>query len=164
MFEDLTRIVLTLNDYYMKFLMETMVNQLNPTHVVVMGDLFSFQDTTDTEFASRAERYRWIFDAAISRGIITNITGNHDLGYAHELTPSRLERFEKEFGLSNFDYRIPLDEDLDSDGVSDSAFVTVINNLVMDPTKELQLKEKVWTYVRTLRDVRMKNLYGTIRY
>lgn len=159
--QDLDRRVTDLNDLYMKFLMEMMVNKLEPDYVVVMGDLFSYQGTTDEEFAERASRYRWIFDSAISRGNILNITGNHDLGYGYEISRWHLDRFEKEFGASNFDFRIPLNEDLDSDGVSDSAFVTIINNLVLDATKEKELHDEVWTYVRSLTPTRLGNLYGT---
>lgn len=145
----------------MKFIVETMVNKLEPDYTVVMGDLFSYQGTTDDEFAERAERYRWIFNAAISRGNIINITGNHDLGYGYELSRWHVNRFEAEFGLSNFDFHFPLGDDLNSDGVPDTAFISVINNLVLDPSRDELIREEVWNYVKRLNPIRLQDLYRT---
>lgn len=145
----------------MKFIVENMVNRLDPDYVVVMGDLFSYQGTTDDEFAERASRYRWIFDSAISRGNIINITGNHDLGYGYELSRWHVDRFEAEFGQSNFDFYVPLGEDLDNDGSNDTAFITVINNLVLDPSRDELIRNEVWNYVRQLNPIRLQDLYRT---
>lgn len=158
---DLAKKVTELNDIYMRFIVDTMVNQLEPNYVVVMGDLFSYQDTTDPEFAERASRYRWIFDSAITRGNIINITGNHDLGYGYEMSRWHVDRFEKEFGLSNFDFLYPIEDDVDNDGTPDTAFITVINNLVLDPSKDQDIRNEVWRYVNKLNPIRLENLHRT---
>lgn len=45
------------NDYYLGHIYSTMRNRMNPTHVAVMGDLFSSQWIYDSEFYNRTYRY-----------------------------------------------------------------------------------------------------------
>ncbi|CAI5758500.1 unnamed protein product [Candida verbasci] len=45
------------NDYYLGHIYQTMKNRLRPSHVVVMGDLFSSQWIYDSEFYNRTLRY-----------------------------------------------------------------------------------------------------------
>lgn len=45
------------NDYYLGHIYKTMSNRLKPSHVAVMGDLFSSQWIYDTEFYNRTLRY-----------------------------------------------------------------------------------------------------------
>lgn len=45
------------NDYYLGHIFKTMKNRLDPSHVVVMGDLFSSQWIPDSEFYNRTRRY-----------------------------------------------------------------------------------------------------------
>ncbi|CAK7234661.1 hypothetical protein SCUCBS95973_009011 [Sporothrix curviconia] len=42
---------------------------------------------------------------------IINVAGNHDIGYAGDITPERLARFERAFGKANYELRfeLPLD-------------------------------------------------------
>ncbi|CAK7231377.1 hypothetical protein SBRCBS47491_007910 [Sporothrix bragantina] len=42
---------------------------------------------------------------------VINVAGNHDIGYAGDITPERLERFERAFGKANYELRfeLPLD-------------------------------------------------------
>lgn len=37
-----------------------------------------------------------------------NVAGNHDIGYAGDLTPERMERFERVFGKANYELRFEL--------------------------------------------------------
>ncbi|CAK7202879.1 hypothetical protein SEUCBS139899_005606 [Sporothrix eucalyptigena] len=39
---------------------------------------------------------------------IINVAGNHDIGYAGDITTDRLERFEREFGKANYELRFEL--------------------------------------------------------
>ena len=59
------------NDYYLGHIFRTMYNRLKPSHVVVMGDLFSSQWIGDSEFFNRTVRYtkrlfnrdvKWLYD------------------------------------------------------------------------------------------------------
>lgn len=45
------------NDYYIGHIYNVMKNRLNPTHISVMGDLFSSQWILDREFFNRTRRY-----------------------------------------------------------------------------------------------------------
>jgi hypothetical protein len=138
----------------MKFIIDTLVYALNPSHVVVMGDLFSFQGTTDDEFAERLARYKYIFNSAITSSTIINITGNHDIGYADEISTKVLTRFENFFGPSNFHFSIPLQCDLNNDSISDMVQVGIINNLMLDPSRDRDIQYAVWSFTGSLASKR----------
>ncbi|KAG0269442.1 hypothetical protein BGZ95_002074 [Linnemannia exigua] len=94
----------------------------SPTHVSILGDLFSSQWIDDTEFEVRVARYRSIFPeptSSVTTGsggvgagkeeagsmmpvVMINITGNHDIGYGYDISQYRVERWEQVFGKSNF--------------------------------------------------------------
>ncbi|KAK3831016.1 MAG: hypothetical protein J3R72DRAFT_455334 [Linnemannia gamsii] len=95
----------------------------SPTHVSILGDLFSSQWIDDTEFEVRVARYRSIFPeptSSVTSGsgagsgtgedevgsampvVMINITGNHDIGYGYDISQYRVERWEQVFGKSNF--------------------------------------------------------------
>lgn len=149
------------NDYYLGHIYRSMVKRLDPSHVVVMGDLFSSQWLSDGEFYNRTKRYvRRLFPGAIpsseqriadlrdqqgnhdEKGIykanwesfieknqakmqnakanadfgysdtwkwndddsfmFINMTGNHDIGYAGDMTWQHLTRWNDFFGKENF--------------------------------------------------------------
>ncbi|KAF9273757.1 hypothetical protein BGZ68_001238 [Mortierella alpina] len=98
-----------------------------PTHISILGDLFSSQWIDDQEFHVRLARYRSIFVDPASRPqqqqqqqqqqqesssqqanplnsvpVLINITGNHDIGYGYDISQARLDRWEQAFGRSNF--------------------------------------------------------------
>ncbi|KAF9155063.1 hypothetical protein BG015_011201 [Linnemannia schmuckeri] len=103
----------------------------SPTHVSILGDLFSSQWIDDAEFDVRVARYRSIFpDPSLSSGavvageessvpVMINITGNHDIGYGYDISQDRVERWEQVFGKSNFisSMDIPV---IDADGASEN--------------------------------------------
>lgn len=49
------------NDLYFRHISDTLLFFLAPSHVFVLGDLFSSQYISDEEFEHRVQRYRWIF-------------------------------------------------------------------------------------------------------
>ncbi|KAF9947220.1 hypothetical protein BGZ70_002808 [Mortierella alpina] len=105
-----------------------------PTHISILGDLFSSQWIDDQEFDVRLSRYRSIFVDPASHPtppeqetssslffksqqqpssldrvpVLINITGNHDIGYGYDISQSRLERWEQAFGRSNFIQTVPI--------------------------------------------------------
>ncbi|KAK9479386.1 hypothetical protein V1514DRAFT_328487 [Lipomyces japonicus] len=101
-----TRLDLYGNDQFLGHVYSTMARQLNPSHVVVLGDLFSSQWINDDEFEARAKRLNnRIFTRhapANNRPVFVNLSGNHDIGYAHDVTTSRVSRFEAQFGQLNY--------------------------------------------------------------
>ncbi len=50
------------NDWYYKFIVWSLYNRLQPTHVFVLGDLISNENLDIYEFMTRVGRYHWIFD------------------------------------------------------------------------------------------------------
>ena len=104
----------------------------SPTHTVVLGDLLGSQWIGDGEFESRAERF-WSRVFGTAERVPDNVTakehevevlgvnardwrrrviavaGNHDVGYAGDLSEARIERFERAFGRVNWEltFRLP---------------------------------------------------------
>jgi hypothetical protein len=122
------------NDYYLAHIYRTLHWWTKPTHVSVLGDLVGSQWIEDEEFNVRGSRY-WnrVFehglrvpdeitarhddwssvpqlgdDAEAWTRRVINIAGNHDVGYAGDLTPARFERFERVFGKANYELRFQL--------------------------------------------------------
>lgn len=125
------------NDYYLGHIYRRLHWWTNPTHVTVLGDLVGSQWIDDEEFESRAWRYwKRVFrhgkrvpddvaadasfnyqstkilgeDAAEWKRRIINVAGNHDIGYAGDLSPERMDRFVRVYGKANYElrFRMPL--------------------------------------------------------
>lgn len=128
------RIDLFGNDFYLAHMYRTMNWWALPTHTTVLGDLLGSQWISDEEFEKRGRRYwnrafkgtervpddvaAWPgpeYEVAGSLGTalynetwqrrIINVAGNHDIGYAGDLTKHRMERFERVFGRANYELR-----------------------------------------------------------
>jgi len=123
------------NDYYLGHIYRTMHWWTNPTHVTVLGDLVGSQWVEDEEFEHRGWRF-WnrVFrggvkvsdelasqpsddfndtlvlgeDAKAWKKRIINVAGNHDIGYAGDISPSRMARFTRVFGKANYELRFQL--------------------------------------------------------
>ena len=134
------------NDFYLAHVHRTLHWWTKPTHVTVLGDLVGSQWIDDDEFNTRGWRY-WnrVFkngqrvpdeittehedwnavpnlgdDAEAWKTRVINVAGNHDIGYAGDLTPERFERFERVFGRANYELRFqlptkPIPDNLPSD-------------------------------------------------
>ncbi|KAI5787613.1 hypothetical protein DFH27DRAFT_574055 [Peziza echinospora] len=115
------------NDLYLAHVYRTMHWYTNPTHVVVLGDLVGSQWISDDEFLRRGRRF-WdvifrggvkvtpedVYNHEVSEGgkdgggggdwthRIMNVVGNHDVGYAGDMTRERIDRFEDMFGQVNY--------------------------------------------------------------
>ncbi|KAK7936100.1 hypothetical protein PG985_001595 [Apiospora marii] len=131
------RIDLFGNDYYLAHIYRTLRWWARPTHVTVLGDLLGSQWISNDEFWRRSWRF-WnrsfaggervpddvaahpaseydvtgtlggsSNDTVWQRRII-NIAGNHDVGYAGDLTYERLSRFERAFGKAAYELRFEL--------------------------------------------------------
>ncbi|KAJ8066132.1 hypothetical protein OCU04_005223 [Sclerotinia nivalis] len=123
------------NDYYLGHIYHATHWWLDPTHVAVLGDLVGSQWIDDDEFEERGRRY-WnrVFkhgeripdevmsqpafefqdtiilgdDAAAWKRRIINVAGNHDVGYAGDISRDRVARFERVFGKANYELRFQL--------------------------------------------------------
>lgn len=125
------------NDFYLAHIYRTLRWWAVPTHVSVLGDLVGSQWISDDEFQSRGDRFwrrafagaervpddtaAWpaaTYDVAGTLGAgfvnetwrrrLLNVAGNHDIGYAGDLTPERMRRFERVYGKANYELRFEL--------------------------------------------------------
>ncbi|KAF8540505.1 hypothetical protein BDD12DRAFT_24653 [Trichophaea hybrida] len=106
------------NDLYLSHVYKTVKRLTYPTHVTVLGDMLGSQWISDEEFQRRSNRYWRIFDDAVpvtaedvERGTADDETwinklimmpGNHDVGYAGDISRPRLRRYENAFGPFNY--------------------------------------------------------------
>ena len=186
------RLDLVVNDYFLGHIYRTLRWWARPSHVTVLGDLLGSQWISDEEFERRSHRFwnrsfrggeRVPDDvaaypqneyelagllaveddtAAAWRRRIINVAGNHDIGYAGDLTKARLERFERTFGKAAYELRFELpitnatinatifDEDgnPDSDRLPPELRVVVLNNMNLDtPAVEQELQDKTYTFI-----------------
>lgn len=165
------------NDYYLAHIYRTVHWFTKPTHVTVLGDLLGSQWVSDGEFERRGQRY-WqrVFrhghriDDEVTTGIhvstlgqdrswetrIINIAGNHDVGYAGDLTPARLERFERVFGKANWETRFNLRRESDgnvSNNIADlpELRIVVLNSLNLDtPALSEELQVETYNFVNNI--------------
>lgn len=142
------RIDLFGNDFYLAHIYRTVRWWTVPTHVTVLGDLVGSQWISDEEFERRGLRFwnrafagservpdeaaawpAFVYDVAGTLGTelyndtwqsrILNVAGNHDIGYAGDLTMERMQRFERVFGKANYEVRFELPpEVLTADGAA----------------------------------------------
>ncbi|KAJ5667228.1 hypothetical protein N7507_003092 [Penicillium longicatenatum] len=89
---------------------------------------------------------------------IINVAGNHDIGYAGDVSEARMERFEREFGRANWDIRFqhpPLvnntPKETDSVSVTPTLHVINLNTLIMDtPALSNELQSQSYVYLNDL--------------
>ncbi|RYP77201.1 hypothetical protein DL771_001250 [Monosporascus sp. 5C6A] len=186
------RIDLVGNDFFLGHIYRTLHWWAKPTHVTVLGDLLGSQWIGDDEFERRSWRYwnrsfrggervpddvaaypREEYDIAGLLGVedssaaswrrrIINIAGNHDIGYAGDLTRARLERFERVFGKAAYELRFELpianattnatifdpDKNPESDRLPPELRIVVVNNMNLDtPAVEQELQDKTYAFV-----------------
>lgn len=96
------------NDYYLGHIFSTMTKHWNPDTSFVMGDLISSQWIDNDEFERRARRYTSRVFKMYPGSRLYNVCGNHDIGYAGEMTNERVDRFEKIYGKVNFVDYLPV--------------------------------------------------------
>jgi hypothetical protein len=79
---------------------------------------------------------------------IINIAGNHDIGYAGDVSRSRLERFERVFGRANWDIRFAHPPLPGKDDVQPTLHIINLNDLTLDgPPLESSIQSDSYTYI-----------------
>jgi hypothetical protein len=182
------------NDFYLAHIYRTMHWWSRPTHVTVLGDLLGSQWIEDDEFDKRGQRF-WertfrggervpddvavwpeheydlsgLLDGSEAEQIwtkrIVNVAGNHDIGYAGDLTPERLDRFERVFGKANYELRfgIPINDSdtmatLHDDQTNPESIrlepeirIVVLNDMNLDtPAKDTSLQDATYSFINTV--------------
>ncbi len=165
------------NDYYLAHIYRTLHWWTDPSHVTVLGDLIGSQWVTDGEFEQRGQRY-WnrvfagghriedditqgskdnqehaynMSDASWATRIV-NIAGNHDIGYAGDISQARIERFERTFGRANWDLRFeyPKIENI-SQNFTPSLHLIVLNTLNLDtPALDQDLQSASYDFINSV--------------
>jgi hypothetical protein len=175
------------NDYYLGHIYKTIHWWSDPTHVTTLGDLVGSQWIANDEFESRGWRY-WNrvfrggervadelatqpsadFDAYITLGDdaagwknrIINVAGNHDVGYAGDLSQDRMDRFDRVFGKPNYELRfqLPINRTWTSaDAVNHDKFPTpeiriiVLNDMNLDtPASSKELQTETYQFLNQI--------------
>jgi hypothetical protein len=180
------------NDFYLAHIYRTLRWWTRPSHVTVLGDLVGSQWISDEEFERRSWRYwnrafsggeRVPDDVArhpseeyelagylgnegpngtVWRKRLINIAGNHDVGYAGDLTVERLARFERDFGKAAYELRFELpisnetanatildaNKNPDSVRLAPEIRIVVINNMNLDtPAVTPELQDHTYAFV-----------------
>ncbi|GME46779.1 polarized growth protein [Neofusicoccum parvum] len=164
------RLDLVGNDYYLAHIYRTLYWWSEPTHVSVLGDLLGSQWIDDDEFERRSWRF-WhrVFrhgakvndqitrtprveevgaDPAWKRRII-NIAGNHDIGYAGDISEERISRFERQFGPVNWETTFRLSSvNLSAPDVHPELRVIVLNSMNLDtPALDEDLQAQTYDFI-----------------
>ncbi|ORY80505.1 hypothetical protein BCR37DRAFT_359566 [Protomyces lactucae-debilis] len=136
------------NDHYLGHIHRVTAFFARPTQTVVLGDHLSSQWIDDAEFRRRAKRMEARFLRFKPSDVVFNISGNHDIGYAGEMTRHRLNRWHDKFGPSNYVYTLPSTEL--PDGADPVRFVG-INDLHLDgPAEDEPSREQTHAFLQTL--------------
>ena len=164
------------NDYYLAHIYRTLHWTLLPTHVAVLGDLIGSQWVSDQEFERRGLRY-WnrVFQKGrrveddVTSGIhisslsdedaikvwsrrVINVAGNHDVGYAGDITRDKMQRFEKVFGRANWETRFRLPIDHIEEGLEPVELrLVILNSLNLDtPVLERDLQTDTYNFINDI--------------
>lgn len=165
------------NDYYLAHIYRTLVRDLDPTHVVVLGDLIGSQWINDDEFERRSWRYwqRVFKDGHKVKGEFTtggrvfsmtddktwerriiNVAGNHDIGYSSDITRDRIDRFERAYGKVNWDvtFTYPNAHGANSaNGTLPSLRLVILNDMNLDgPALDASIQSEAYDFLTKLVD------------
>jgi hypothetical protein len=174
------------NDYYLGHIYRTLHWWSNPTHVTVLGDLVGSQWIDDDEFEVRGRRF---WDRVFRGGVrvedslftqpsddfqgtlvlgedaeawskrIINVAGNHDIGYAGDLSPDRMRRFTKLFGKANYEMRFQLPSVTnttlefleDEEKPVPEIRIVVLNDMNLDtPASSKELQDETYGFLNTV--------------
>lgn len=172
------------NDYYLGHIYRTMHWWAKPTHVTVLGDLVGSQWIDDEEFSARAWRYwnrvfkggRRIEDALFTQPSenfegtlvlgedasawterVINVAGNHDVGYAGDLSPERMLRFAKHYGKANYEMRFQLPvkpnttiDKGDGEKPIPEIRILILNDMNLDtPASSKEMQEETYSFLNS---------------
>ena len=173
------------NDYYLAHIYRTLHWWTKPTHVTVLGDLIGSQWVDDEEFEWRGWRFwnrvmhhgakvpkEWterhygdrmakLDDPAWKRRVI-NIAGNHDIGYAGDISRHRMARFESVFGKADWDVRFEYSAGQSNPLSNGNQYhptlhLVVLNTMNLDtPALDEDLQRESYEYLNTIMNKRSK--------
>ena len=107
-----------------------------PQFVIILGDLFSYQNTINEEFEWRTNRYKTLFPKYTDH--FYNLSGNHDIGYGFDMTINNVHRFENTFGKVNF---MTSSEDYE---------LIFINSQAVDGSLNSNFYKDTWEFIQSI--------------
>lgn len=112
----------------------------NITRTGAKGWSQSTDDQTTVELLEHA-------DPAWARRLI-NVAGNHDIGYAGDISEARMERFEREFGRANWDVKFEYPR---NSSVTPTLHLINLNTLMFDtPVLSSEVQSDTYSYLNEL--------------
>ncbi|CCG82370.1 Putative uncharacterized protein [Taphrina deformans PYCC 5710] len=136
------------NDHYLGHIHRSMRFFTRPTHTVLLGDHMSSQWIDDAEFVKRSQRMEDRILQSVDKSSVFNITGNHDVGYAGDITSFRLNRWLHRFGELNYVRELYTGDDLQG---ASALRVVGMNNLLLDgPAYDEGVRAVTHEFLRTL--------------
>lgn len=84
---------------------------------------------------------------------IINAVGNHDIGYAGDISRSRIERFERAFGKVNWDVHFSYPTELlpSSNSTIPTLHLVILNSMLLDtPALDSDLQSETYNYLNDL--------------
>lgn len=155
-----------------------MRRQAGPTHTVVLGDLVGSQWIGTEEFEKRGGRFWQIFSRGSKvnasdidsgdatgegwRNKVITLPGNHDIGYAGDITRARVDRFEDMFGPINYilDFTADLGENFATAGADGSVLphpslkIAVLNSMTLDePIIDSTLRDESYALINRAQEL-----------
>lgn len=119
-----------------------------PTHTVFLGDHMSSQWIDDAEFHRRSQRFKNRLLQRKPGEIVYNITGNHDVGYAGDMTGFRINRWHDMYGPTNF-----VDELVTTTLAPGTPSIRIVglNDLLLDgPANDEDLRSRTLEFIHDL--------------
>jgi hypothetical protein len=107
-------------------------------------------------------------DAEIWSKRLINVAGNHDVGYAGDLTSERIARFERAFGRVNYEmeFSLPLNRSADDEDHEQQPHlrIVVLNNMNLDtpaysPAIQTETYDFINAVISTSRPVESKGIF-----
>ena len=166
------------NDLYLSHVYRTVKRLTYPTHVAVLGDMLGSQWISDDEFQHRGHRFwRRIFtdaqpvsaadlaagsaDGQAWQDKLIMLPGNHDVGYAGDMSRPKLQRYERMFGPCN--YRLAFHPPANASftiAEPPELRIAVLNSLTLDtPIWDKSLADESYAFVDALH--RNRSAYPT---
>ncbi|KAJ1928619.1 hypothetical protein IWQ60_001873 [Tieghemiomyces parasiticus] len=136
---------LKINDSQFRHIVKSVVRETRPSHIAVLGDVFSNQWISNAEFAERLARFKWATgqdeDGFLPKDIpVFNLSGNHDIGYGRDTTRQMLDRWQAAFGAVNDRFTLTTDQHPHE--------VMLLNTQNLDTTNDETIRDETWHFLR----------------
>ncbi|KAJ2723542.1 hypothetical protein GGI07_002580 [Coemansia sp. Benny D115] len=155
---------LIVNDYYLRHIYKSTLDAFSPQYAVTMGDIFSSQWVSKSEYYKRIHRFKWISNQIDSQNNTVSgshlyyyLAGNHDIGYGEETRLYHIARYNNNFGPLNRMWYVNTfnNEDNNSGKTSKGLHqIAILNAMNLDKTRKEEYRKDTWDFVFDLVKLR----------